>query len=134
VRRPDESVDDETQRFYTRLLAILNEGAFTGGSFALVETRSSGPGDTSHDQMVAFFRRAKTVGSEERGWLVIANLGLTRAYARIPVPIPLDAAGSYIFDDRLNEASHVRAGRELVEAGLFIDLAPGAAHVFRITA
>jgi glycosidase len=132
-RRPDEPVDTETREMYRRLLAIGNEEAFTTGSFALIETQPSGPGDTSHERLVVFFRRAKPVGSGERGFLVVANLSDARAYARIPMPIPLDAAGQYTFEDRLNDAQYARAGQELTADGLFVDLAPYACHVFRIS-
>lgn len=131
-RRPDEPVDSETRDFYQRLLPILREDAFTGGSFVLLETRAAGPEDASHLSTVAFFRRTKTVGSEERGWLVVANLGAERAYARVPVPVPLDPTAEYVFEDRLNDSRYLRSGEEVTAAGLFVDLAPYASHVFRI--
>jgi glycosidase len=132
-RRPDEPVNAETVQFYRRLLAILREPAFADGTFVPIAPRPAGPGDDSHESLVAFFRQAMAGPDEEVGWLVVANLGRDASYSRIPLPGPLGATRDYVFEDRLNEARYVRPGAELTEPGLFVALDAGAAHVFRVT-
>jgi glycosidase len=131
-RRPVEPIDAGLQAFYQQLLAILREPAFGDADFALVDVRPAGSGDDSHAQMVAFFRRSDRAATNEMGWLVIANIGDRRAYARVRVPLPFAPDRQYRFDDRLNGPLYDRDGRELVDPGLFVALDGDAAHVFCI--
>jgi hypothetical protein len=131
-RRPEERADAGTHGFYRRLLDILREPAFGEGSFVLVETAPAGPGDGSHAHLVAFLRQAPYRANSDLGWLVVANLGHERAYARVRLPLSLDARRSYRFDDRLNRAIYDRDGAELTQAGLFVALDPHTAHVFNV--
>ena len=132
ARRPYEPIDAGMKAFYQQLLAILREPAFRDGDFVPIETTPAGPGDGSHEQLVAFFRGATMSSGPELGWLAVANLGPTRAYARIRLPLPFDPGRAYCFDDRLNGPLYDREGRELLDPGLFVALDAGASHVFAV--
>ena len=129
-RRPQERPDSATHAFYRRILDILREPAFGEGSFLPVEAAPAGPGDGSCAQILAFLRQAPYHAHTDLGWLIVANLGNERAYARVKLPLALDPRRSYRFDDRLNRAIYDRDGAELSQAGLFVALDPYAAHVF----
>jgi hypothetical protein len=132
ARRPDEPHDAAAEALYQRLLEILRDPAFADGSFVPVEIAAAGPGDASHEQLVGFLRQAPYRAPTELGWFTVANLGGTRAYARVRLPLPFEAAHVYRFDDRLNRAIYDRGGAELIDPGLFVALEAGQAHVFYI--
>jgi Alpha amylase, catalytic domain len=131
-RRPTEPADAATRRFYEALLAVLREPAFGDGSFVPIVAGSAGPGDDTHQSLVAFFRQGTPAPADELGWLVVSNLGPAPAYARIALPVPLDPRREYGFADRLNGSRYVRGAAEIQESGLFVALEPNASHVFRI--
>jgi hypothetical protein len=129
-RRPEEPEDPAARLLHDRLLEVLRDPAFDGGSFALVPpVAADSPG---HENVLAFVRRS--AAPDAPFWLAAVNLGASRAAARLPLPWRVDPGRTYLFDDRLHDARYERPGAELGERGLVVALDGGRAHVFRVTA
>jgi hypothetical protein len=133
ARRPDEPVDARAADLHRRLLGALAERALHDGVWEPVDVRQSGADDHTNEWVVASAWRSPWAG-ETRWWLLVSNLGPATAYVRIPLDASRVAPGRrYTFADRLDGASYVRDGDEMLDPGLFVALPPGEAHVLEVT-
>ncbi len=117
ARGPDEPPDEELRGFYARLLRALAGSGLRDGDWRLCET-SGWPDNESHRALLAWC------------WdrtLVVVNFADGGAQGRVHVPWDL-AGRDWELTDRLNGATFVRAGDELADEGLYVDLQPWASH------
>jgi hypothetical protein len=125
-RRPDEPPDAALLDFHRRLLAEASRPVYRDGEFTPCECRGW-PDNASYRGVAAWCWRR---GDERR--LVVVNVAAGRAQALVRVPWP-DLAGRALgLDDVLEGRSFDRDGSELVDPGLFVDLEPGASHLFAV--
>ena len=125
ARAQEEKPEADVQRFYERLLKILDAPEFHGTGWKLAEAKDSGD-RTSSDLIVHMWRT-------ERGTKLIAvNLGNGTATGRIYFSDDLLSAQTLRFDDLLNDSSYERKTSDLKQWGLFIKLNSFGAHVFDV--
>jgi hypothetical protein len=129
-RAPDEPDRGELRDFYDDLLALLvEEPVVHDGDWQLLDIEPAWPENGSWTNLVAS-SWATTDG--ELRYLVAVNLAATRSQGYIRIP-RLDLAGrTWTLDDRLGPERYERDGSELLDRGLYIDLAPWGHNVFGV--
>jgi hypothetical protein len=130
VRAPVEAIDPRLQRFYDRLLAVLDPPIFRDGAWSLLECVPAWEGNWTWDCFIAF---AWQRGEGERRLVAVNYAGNnSQCYVRIPFA---DVDGRTVrLKDLMGPASFDRDGRDLVSRGLYLDLPPWGYHVFELTA
>ena len=124
ARRPEEPGDEALRAFHLRLLAARRE--LRGGAWQLCE-RTGWPDNPSFRNLLAWGWR-----SEEWLHLVVVNLSGRPAQARVRLPWPELAGEEWQLEDLLDGQAYGRSGAELLDPGLYVDLPPWGAHLFRI--
>jgi hypothetical protein len=125
ARRPSEAVDPHLKVFYQKLLAAMNTETLRGGEWRLCE-RTGWPDNQSFLNLVAWCWR----GAKER-YLVVVNLSGAKSQARVKVPWEELKGASCRLADLISGAVYQRAGEELVNAGLYVDLEPWEFHFLK---
>jgi glycosidase len=138
-RRPVEQEDAEVEMAYEHILCALRDPLFQTGSFAVVDVNPAGPGDRSNDALIAMVWTPGTTHSNHARsrkieYLIVVNLGGSRAYGRVPLSRELFSDGKqYVFDDRFSSKRYDRDGGELLYPGLYIALEAFQPHIFEIS-
>ncbi len=127
ARRPAEPGDAATRALYEKLLEVLRRPEARDGWWEPVAVNAAGPGDRTHESLVACLWRADRDGP--MAILAVAHLREGEAYGRIPLGV---GAGAYALLDRLDGRQYLRDGGEMRGPGLFVALGPHAAHVFEL--
>ncbi len=127
-RQPDEPEHKDLEAYYLKLLAETKDPIYRYGNFYLFHVQSSGGGDTTHHNLLAYGWHEP--GKDYR--LIVVNLTPHRSFGRINLGV-----WSWLTDhhwrlyDVTDGAEYKRHGGELTRDGLFIDLEPYESHVFR---
>ncbi len=127
-REPDEPINQELERFYDRLLAVLRLPVVREGRWQLLECRPAWDGNPSADGFVAFAWEGP--GSERL--LVAVNYADSQGQCRIRLPFAGLGGSRRRLRDLLGLASYDRAGDDLDEHGLYLDLPPMGYHAFEV--
>jgi hypothetical protein len=128
VRRPEEPVDERLAEFYRRLLAALRHAAVRDGQWRLLECTPAWEGNWTSDCFVAFAWQ----GAEGERLVAAVNYAPNQSQCYLRLGFSDLGGGQWQFDDRLGDASYVRDGDALTSAGLYLDVAPWQAQVFRL--
>jgi hypothetical protein len=128
VRAPQESRDDDLQRFYDRLLSVLRSAAVRDGQWQLLECVPAWDGNWTHDGFLAF---AWQGGAAERR-LVTVNYAANQGQCYVRLPFADLAGRSLRFNDLMSDATYDRAGSDVAARGLYLDLPPWGYHVFEV--
>ena len=124
-RRPEEVPDRDLRVFYKALLQTIRSADFRDGEWKLCE-RIGLPDNGSYLNVVAWCWE-KAVDRH----LIVVNLSEVRSQARVKLPWADLAGRSWRLTDPLRQMVFERAGDELREAGLYVDLEPWGYHVLR---
>jgi glycosidase len=128
VRAPQESQDQEWQRFYDRLLSVLKSAAVRDGQWQLLESVPAWDGNWTHDGFLAWVWQ----GTDAERLLVTVNYAPNQGQCSVRLPFT-DLTGRAIrLDDLMSGAHYDREGGELVSSGLHVDLPPWGYHVFNM--
>ena len=126
VRAPEEAPDRETQKFYERLLAVLRKPIVRTGEWQWLGCQPAWEGNGSWDDFVAHCWR----GSAGERMLIAVNYAPHPSQCYLNLPFPESRDRSVLLKDSLSPACYTRAGNELLERGLYLDLQPWSYHVF----
>jgi hypothetical protein len=121
-RAPDEPPDGELRGFYERLLRAVADSDLRRGDWRLCGCEGW-PDNDSHRRLVAWCWDAPDTRE-----LVVVNLSDAPAQARVRLPWEDLADRRWNLVDRLDGRRFERGGDDLARDGLYVDLAPGAAH------
>jgi len=129
-RRAQEPVDQELKSDYAALLTCMRRPEVQDGAWRLLELQPAWDGNSTWDRFVAF----SWAGSSRR-LLVAVNYGPTRGQCYVR-PSAEDFTGRTIsLHDLMDPATtYERAGDDLAERGLYLDLPAWGYHVFEVTA
>ena len=128
ARGPDEATDAQLAAFYDRLLACLDQPVFRDGEWRLVGTRNAWDGNGSSDNFICY---AWTGPSDERR-LVIVNYSAERSQCYLEMPWPDLGGWKWRLNDTLGDETYERAGDDLNQAGLYLDLPGWGFNVFEV--
>jgi hypothetical protein len=125
-RRPEEVPDRSLQMFYKNLLQTIRGVDFRDGEWKLCE-RSGLPDNDSDMNVVAWCWEKAT----DRH-LIVVNLSDVRSQARVKLPWTDLAGRLFHLTDPLQQTVFDRAGDELQERGLYVDLDAWGYHVLNV--
>jgi hypothetical protein len=115
-RGPDEPVDEDLREFYGRLIKAVSDSGLATGDWQLCDC-SGWPDNDSFRQLVAW---CWTTG--EGRHLVVVNLSGGPVAARVHLPWSDLRGRSWTLRDALSRDAFDRAGDEIAESGLFVEL------------
>jgi glycosidase len=127
ARRLEEPDEDELAAFYRRLLQATRDPLFREGEWRLCE-RSGWPGHQGHRALLAW---CWTRGVERA--LVVINYGAAVAQGRVRWPWDGAGARNWLLEDALSGERYQRAGDELQDLGLYVELPPWGCHLLRLS-
>jgi hypothetical protein len=125
-RRPEEVPDRDLRVFYKNLLQAIRSADFRDGEWTLCE-RIDLPDNGSYLNLVAWCWEK----AADRH-LIVVNLSDVRSQARVKLPWADLAGRSWRLTDPLQQMVFERAGDELREAGLYVDLEPWGYHFLSV--
>jgi hypothetical protein len=125
-RRPEEVPDRSLQIFYKSLIQTIRGVDFRDGEWKLCE-RTDLPNNGTSPNVVAWCWEK----AADRH-LIVVNLSDVRSQARVKLPW-MDLAGRvWRLNDPLQQIIFDRAGDELQESGLYVDLEAWGSHVLNV--
>jgi hypothetical protein len=130
--RPVEPVDTEIQEFYEKLLSTVQKTFLGHGVGKVLETRAAWPENSTAEKFI-LIQWDGWAGQNPAFDLVVVNLAShqSQCYALLQIPGP--EANRWRMEELLGAKVFMREGRELRERGLYLDVPPYAAQVFRFT-
>jgi hypothetical protein len=126
-RAPDEPDRDELLGFYDDLLSLLADPVLHDGAWSLAEVRSAWEGNGSHQRLVTF---TWSTPEGDLRYLVVVNLADSRSQGYVELDHPELTGSQVTITDVLGAEQYERDGDELLESGLYVDVAPWAHHAF----
>jgi hypothetical protein len=128
-RGPDEPVDQEVSKFYDRLLAALRQPAFRDGQWQLLDCTPAWDGNWTHDCFIV----SAWQGANDGRFVVAVNLAPNQSQCHVRLPFADLAGKQFKLQDQLSSSSYSWNGDDLQRSGLYLDLAPWQACVFKLT-
>ncbi len=129
LRRADEPKDEGIVDVYHRALAAIRGTAVGRGQWALLPTREAWEGNTTHFAFTLI--QWQTPGDAAHFDLVVINHADHRAQCRITLTAQGLRQGTWSMRDVLSQERYERDGDDLADDGLFLDVAPHGAQLFR---
>jgi hypothetical protein len=128
ARRASEPEDPEIAALYRGIASALAGTCAGRGEGRVLRTRRAWSDNRSDESMVV----VQWQGDDERRFdLVVVNLGPHRSQCYAPISARGLALGSWRMADLLGSERYERDGAETSERGLYLDVPPHAAQVFR---
>lgn len=128
TRAPDETVDKEIQEFYTLLLTAIRNPILKNGEWQSIPCLPAWEGNESWD---AFIAHAWT-GANNGRLLVAVNYAPHSSQCYLKLPFYEIRDHSVQLKDALSLACYERAGNEMLERGLYLDLPAWSYHFFHL--
>ena len=125
-REPQETVNEDLQKFYKKLLTITSQRIFKSGDWKLLKVNPSWENNLSFNNILAWELR---FGSERR--IVVVNYSSSTSTCRLM----LDVVGyveEFILLDLLNDVAYNRSAEEIYRLGLYVELKPYQSHIFSL--
>jgi glycosidase len=131
-RGPAEPTNSAIAAFYTRLLQLLNTGAFRGGTWSQIQPQPAWSGNWTADGFVAY-AWADDHGSGSRH-VVVVNYAGNQGQCRLPLPFSEFRGSQVRLTDLMGTEIYDRDGSELLDPGLYVDHPPWHYNVFELRA
>ena len=124
-RPPGESVDQDLQAFYKKLLQAVNRPIFREGQWSLCD-RTGWPNNASFQNLVAW-----NWAKDGERYLIVVNLSDSFVQARVQVRWANAGGGIWHLIDVLSSKTFERDGDEMLWQGLYVELGPWNYHFFQ---
>lgn len=128
VRAPEEAVNEDLNRFYQRLLAVLRDNTVRNGVWRQLDCNAAWEGNGSCDNFLAF--EWELADSQRR--LVVVNYSPDPSQCYVRLPHEDLRNGTWRLKDCMSDAVYDRDGADLVSRGLYLDVSAWKYHVFQI--
>jgi hypothetical protein len=130
-RGPVERVDRSVSDFYARLRSVLLKArVLSDGAWSMIEPQPAWHGNWSSDGFIA----SGWSGAEGTRVVVVVNYSPGQSQCRLRLPFRELRGKQVRLIDLMGEERYDRNGSEIVDDGLFIDLAPWRFNVFELHA
>jgi len=128
VRGPNEPMNDQLQKFYEQLLAVLRLPVVRDGQWQLLDCTPGWEGNWTNDCFLAFAWQ----DVQGESLVVAVNYAANQSQCHVRLPFASLAGKKWQLQDQLRTASYEWQGDDLQGKGLFLDLAPWQASVFTL--
>lgn len=125
-REPEEFFPNGIHDFYDKLFAITSEEIFKRGNWKLLHPEAAWEGNISHNNMLAW---EWDYNDEKR--VVVVNYSESVSVCLLK----LDVSGypeNFEMHDLLNDQTYIRSSEEVYHTGLYVELKPWQAHIFKL--
>jgi hypothetical protein len=126
-RGPNEPIDPKLGQFYERLLNVLRQPTVRDGTWQLLECVPAWDGNWTHDCFLAFAWQ----GAERL--IVAINYAPHQSQCHVRLPFADLAGKQFKLQDQLSSAAYDWKGDDLQRSGLYLDMTPWQACVFKLT-
>lgn len=126
-RRPVEPVQTDIKASYDSLLAVLKPSFIGQGLGQILASRAAWEGNASHQNFITVL----WPGKEKKFDVVVVNLAPHRSQGYVSLNIPNLAERHWTMRDLLGAETYERVGSDLAQHGLYLDVPPHGAQVFR---
>jgi len=127
IRRPQESPNPEIQKLHLDLLSNLKLSAVAQGTCEILPSRPAWPGNPTAQNFIL----VQWQTGEPEFDLVVVNLAPHRSQCYAPVRLPKAPTENWQLQDRLGPERYIRYAGDLLAHGLYLDLPPQGAQLFR---
>ena len=128
MRAPKENINHSLQQFYDKLLGVLRQSVVREGQWQLLECMPAWDGNASSDSFVSYAWH----GRNDEKLLVAVNYSPFHSQCYVRLPFTSLDNEQWLLQDLLGDGVYERAGNDLIEGGLFLDVPPWQAHIFSI--
>jgi glycosidase len=126
-RQPFEPPNQEIEAFYRKLLREIRSPIYQTGEWRLFDTAPAKKNGT-HENLLSYGWR----NGENNYRLIVVNLTDEQSQAHIDLDAwPGIEAHDWELHDELNGHTYYRQGQQMDGLGLYVDLPPHKAHIFR---
>ncbi len=126
-RQPDEPEDRALAQFYRQLLAETRHNIYREGDWRLLNVARTHEENDNEHHIVAYGWR--NLGEYR---LIAVNMSKEWVHGLITLHDWSELAHEdWTLRDMLNDTHYFRLGRQIVEQGLYVELKPFSAHIFR---
>jgi len=126
-RRPVEAALPEVQEAYEKILTTLKQSVVGQGEVRLLAPRAAWEGNPTAQNFIVVQWQAKAPAFD----LVVVNLAGNRSQCYVPLNVPELAEHHWTMSDVLGTERHERVGSDIAQQGLYLDLPPHGAQLFR---
>jgi glycosidase len=127
-RAPEESKDEQLAAFYERLLSALRDDCVLNGDWQLVECQPAWEQNPTHDNFVVFAWQGS--GGERR--VVAVNYSDQQSQCLACLPFSELGGQAWRLRDGLSDDVYHWNGDDLVQRGLYLDMQPWQAAIYRL--
>lgn len=125
-RRPEEPKRSEVRSFYERLLVALRSEVLRKGRPRLLSANPVWHDNQSNQRLIVSRYDAGSHGQA----VIAVNFGATQAQCRVPLQLRGVEGRTVELTDALSEERFIRDGDELIQRGLYLDMAPWQAAIY----
>jgi glycosidase len=127
TRGPDEPIDHSVYHFYEKLLAVLRMPVVREGNWQLLDCTPGWKGNWTYACLIVFGWQSE----RDQPLVVAVNLAANQSQCHVRLPFENLAGHQWILEDQLRESRFEWSGDDLIGRGLFLDLAPFEACIYR---
>jgi hypothetical protein len=127
-RGPNEPINERIERFYERMLRILQQPILGDGSWQTLECVSAWDGNWTNDCFVAFAWQC----SVQQPLVVVVNYAPNQSQCHVRLPISGLAGKKWRLEDLLNGHTYDWNGDDLAGRGLYVDQRPWQAALLAL--
>jgi len=129
ARRPLEVPQPDVQQMYETMLAASRVAAVGHGQGEILSPRAAWPGNPTGQNFIGVQWQSQPQEFD----VVVVNLAPHRSQCYVPLSVPGLAEFNWSMRDLLGPETYVRAGSDLAEQGLYLDLPGYGAQLFHFT-
>jgi glycosidase len=126
-RAPQEKVWPEVESIYKKLLPIINSPVSKHGAWNLLDTNRAWSDNPTNENFICYL-----VEHPLQTLLVVVNFASYRGQCFVRIPDRIWLEQSIELRDLLSQERLVRSASDLLERGLFVDMAGWQSHIFTV--
>jgi hypothetical protein len=126
-RRPTETSQPEVQETYEQLLTTLKKSTVGRGDGRVLAPRAAWEGNPTAQNVIIVLWQSNAPTFD----LVVVNLAAHRSQCYVPLDVPELAEHHWTMTDLLGTERYERVGSDMAQQGLYLDLSPHGAQLFR---
>jgi Alpha amylase, catalytic domain len=127
IRAPHEPLNRDLYGFYESLLSVLKRPIVQEGTWSLLECKPAWEGNPGSSSFLAFSWQA---GNERM--VIVVNYAPHASQCYLNLPFNDLGNINWRLHDVMNDVTYDRAGSDLRNAGLYLDMQPWQYHVFKL--
>ncbi|UCE12186.1 MAG: glycosidase, partial [Candidatus Heimdallarchaeota archaeon] len=130
-RKKNESIDNELESFYNKLLSFTNQQVFRHGQWYMLNISEAWNGNNSCENLLAW---QWNILERKQSSLIVVNYSSVQSQGRIFLVLDKkwDNVKTLEFEDVIDGKNYKRDRIETSQNGLFVDLEPYQCHLFNL--